>query len=90
MKDWSSERERYQLTATAPSDGSMVYMLKPAMRGTEPPHWLCTRCFDDGKKAILQKQKSDGSFSIYGCPSCKATLSTHWRRVPTYGDPHAG
>ncbi|RYG86467.1 MAG: hypothetical protein EON59_09875 [Alphaproteobacteria bacterium] len=90
MKDWSAERERYELAYTGPRDGSLVYMLKPEMRGTEPAHWLCTCCFEAGKKSILQKKGSDGNFATYACPFCKSTLATHWSRTPAYRDTPEG
>lgn len=87
LKNWSGERERYELVSVG--EGGFAYMLKPGMRGSEPPHWLCTQCVEDGKKSILQKQLSkakDGNLGTYECPRCRATMATHWHRTPAYQD----
>ena len=86
LKDWSAEREKYELK---PIDtGSFAYMPKTGMDDSQPPHWLCTECFENGHKSILQFQKqynnagSGGAKSDYKCNKCKATLAVFYRRHP--------
>ena len=84
LKDWSGEKENYELKALG--RGAFAYMLKPAVRGAEPAHWLCTRCYGDGKKSIMQGQGTakERRDMVHGCPLCKATLTVrHWT-VPQY------
>jgi hypothetical protein len=52
MKDWSTEKQRYELKRYTP--GTLAYTLKPAMAGSEPPHHLCTYCYDRGIRSRLQ------------------------------------
>jgi Zn finger protein HypA/HybF involved in hydrogenase expression len=75
LKAWDAEKQRYELKTIA--RGTVAYMLKPAERGSEPPHWLCATCHGKSKKAFLQNtgmhlQRS----SIYMCGECQAKLAT--------------
>lgn len=72
LKDWDREAERYQLTALAAD--VMVYALKPGMEQGEPPHYLCTQCFAEKKKLILQRISTPQESPVYRCPQCKNEL----------------
>ena len=50
MEDWSAEKEKYKLTAI---ENTVVYALKPDVVGNEPPHWICSRCYEDHQRSIL-------------------------------------
>lgn len=52
MKDWEAQKQRYQLAAPYP--GCLVYALKKTMSGGEPPHYICTNCYESSKRSILQ------------------------------------
>jgi hypothetical protein len=69
LKAWGAEKERYELADVG--DGTFAYALKPSMRGTEPPHYLCAHCYQQGKKAILQHMETHGMGDLLTCPSCK-------------------
>ncbi len=72
MKAWNSEKQRYQLYA--PWNGAVVYALKKTMSNSEPPHWICTNCYEDGKKSILTQQMTTGFVVEFLCPSCGCRL----------------
>lgn len=72
FKAWGAERERYELKQIAP--GAFAYMPKPAVRGSEPPHWLCATCFENRRKAFLQKQAQIARDAIYKCPTCSGAV----------------
>jgi hypothetical protein len=55
IKAWEAEKQRYQLIAPWP--GCFVYALKETSKGTEPPHWICEHCYQDGRKSILQNSE---------------------------------
>jgi hypothetical protein len=85
LKDWSSERERYELVEIRA--GAYAFMQKAGMRTTEPAHWLCANCFGNGKKSILQVQQSlAGRDRTHACPACKATITVNWSHQPTYSN----
>ncbi|MBV9044643.1 MAG: DUF2752 domain-containing protein [Alphaproteobacteria bacterium] len=78
LKAWHGERDNYDLKQI---DGAAVaYMLKRDKRGSEPPHWLCAHCFENGKKSFLQSQgrTKDSVHQVLKCPGCGATSATHW------------
>jgi rubrerythrin len=69
---WEHEKQRYELKNLG--DGAFAQMLKPGMRGTEPPHWICTNCYEHGHKATLQNVMVKGRGQVWTCPSCKSTI----------------
>jgi len=82
FKNWEREKERYELKTV--SGNVVAYMLKPAMRGAEPPHWLCPTCYAKSQKAFLQPTgATTGRTVIYRCTSCQANYGAvggpHWR-----------
>jgi len=60
--------ERYALQEIAP--GVLAYALVEAHQNGEPPHWICSRCRNEGKKSILQLDKSKSAYSMT-CPNCE-------------------
>ena len=70
---WDAEKERYELRDLG--FGALAYMLKPAMRGTEPPHWICTNCYGKRHASIIQYTMIHGSGYRHVCPSCKTQIN---------------
>lgn len=70
VKAWDETRQRYQLIA--PWEGCYVYALKESSKGSEPPHWICPHCYEDGRKSILHDtDKLDRRIRwIIKCPRC--------------------
>ena len=74
LKDWSAEKERYELKRFEP--GSVAYSLKPAMAHGEPPHLLCPNCYQRSEKSFLQATGDQiRRYRVHRCPSCKAELA---------------
>jgi hypothetical protein len=69
VKAWDETKKRYQLIS--PTPGSFVYALKEESKGTEPPHWICATCYEDGRKSILQQLGEFYGVMRYICPHCK-------------------
>ena len=62
-----SETERqYELKEVAPS--TFVYMYKKTLKSAEPMHWLCTNCWKDRIKSILQLARHNAAGKTYLCP----------------------
>ena len=74
IKAWENEKKRYQLYT--PWNGVVVYALKKSMSNSEPPHWICTNCYEDGRKKILIQQKKGSGFIAFVCPRCKAEFQS--------------
>jgi hypothetical protein len=73
MEAWNAEKGRYELKEIAP--GRFVYAVRDSERGTEPPHSLCTSCYQRGIKSILQHEQLDvGRTRILVCHQCGAEV----------------
>lgn len=68
LKDWQREAKRYKLTEIAPS--VFARTLKPGMEQSEPAHMLCTNCFYDHPKPILQLHTQGLKTNNYLCQHC--------------------
>lgn len=82
LKAWNAEKQNYDLKPI--SRGTVAYMLKPEMRGAEPPHWLCTHCYESGKREMLQLAEEMSSIWIYQCPGCGGKISVPSRTGPSW------
>src|ERR1700730_14432489 len=76
FKAWEAEKQRYKMEQVWP--GATTYVLKSETQGTETIHWLCARCYQEGKKSILQlgTRVGDevGRLKGWECPSCKTNI----------------
>ena len=80
------QERRYSLVC--PWKGpAQVYALKKSDSEGEEPHFLCSNCFHNKRKVILNPMKRDG-WMLMACPSCKATIDTGYRGVgpPQYSE----
>ena len=77
VKAWESQKQRYKLVS--PATGSLVYTLKESMKGAEPPHWICTKCYEEGRKSILNPHQDAKGFCQYLCPVCKSQIPNGYR-----------
>lgn len=80
LKAGSAELERYELKDIG--GGASAYMLKPEMRGAEPPHWLCPACYASGKKSLYQFSTTFRGGQVYRCTQCRGHVTT--RGEPTW------
>ena len=82
VKAWEIEKERYQLVNTW--QGAYFYALKKGCGGQEPPHLLCTKCYEDGKKSIPNPTAVDGFVQRYSflCPECGSDIAHMNRGIP--------
>jgi hypothetical protein len=72
LKAWSTEKYRYELKDVAP--GAVAYVVKAKMQGSEPVHWICANCFQNGKKRFLNESHSDLHFDYHKCPECAGKI----------------
>lgn len=72
IKAWEETKQRYELYE--PTVGTFVYALKVQGKGTEPTHWICTNCYDNGRRSILQLSRVGHEVNHYICPSCKSDI----------------
>jgi hypothetical protein len=66
---WAVEAQKYALGKSP--RGVFYYQLRPELAGTEIGHFLCTTCFDNGRKSILHASiRTDGGDFVQ-CHVCK-------------------
>jgi hypothetical protein len=82
LKAWDAEKQKYELKDVG--HGAFAYVRKPDAEPSEPPHWLCTNCYTEGKKSLfLRTGKSFSWHAIWACPSCAAEISVGFRISPS-------
>ena len=84
IKAWESQKKRYQLERIW-DNGAVAYALKESMSSAEPPHWICTKCYEDGFRGILNPKRSKEGYGLLACPTCKSELHNGTSR--NTGDP---
>lgn len=72
FEQWEKTKTKYELKEIR--TGRFAYAPKESQQSEEPCHWLCTQCWEDGKKSILQETQSDYNTIDYVCPRCKLRL----------------
>jgi hypothetical protein len=80
LKAWDAEKQKYHLvelrTNVAPGHGgALAYALKEQTKSSEPIHFLCPNCYEDGRKAILQQEWRPGRVDILYCLSCHGEIN---------------
>lgn len=82
MKGWRKEAERYKLVEPW-GNGSLVYALRNDSKADEPAHYICTKCFEDGRKSLLNPSEDAKGWCVYRCPHCKAEVRNGYRNAST-------
>ena len=80
LREWDRERNRYALKQL--ERGVFVYELSPSDPKGEPIHWLCSNCFSQGYKSILQYVGDYYGSAKHSCPRCKTDISVSSERPP--------
>jgi len=78
VKAWEKEKQRYKLIDPWP--GTVLYALKKECSSSEPPHWICTKCYEDGIKSILNPQIKAIRL-VWVCPKCKCEFHSPYHRI---------
>jgi hypothetical protein len=69
FETWETEKQKYDLKNLGYA--SFAFMLKPNARGTEPPHFVCTNCYNQRRISILQYgPPRPGKRPGHYCPAC--------------------
>jgi hypothetical protein len=87
MKEWDREKQRYVLVS--PWDGFFAYATKKDSAGVEPPHWICTKCYEKGMKSILdQRRRNALGFWYCVCPVCNSQNDSPFNKAcaPLYAE----
>ncbi len=89
LEAWDTEKRRYNLTAVGQI--GFAYALKGSMSQGEPPHWLCTGCYTQSKKSILQgasglEQGTHNYEKRWVCHKCALSVMAPYTTLPTYSN----
>lgn len=86
FEDWGNQQQRYSL-ANPWRGAAQVYALKKEYAEGEEPHFLCTNCFHNRKRVILNPSNKDGWVYMV-CPTCKSACATGFRGIgaPKYAE----
>lgn len=68
FEQWADTERLYELKDLG--GNVFVYAYKKTESSAEPMHYLCTNCFKDKKKSILQFAYADSSGTGYKCHNC--------------------
>ena len=82
--EFEIERKRYVFHELAP--GVFVYrfderLTDPDDRIATPAHYICTSCYEQGKKGYMQRFTQDFAGTHYRCGSCKSEIIDHSNRA---------
>lgn len=77
VRAWEATKQRYQMITPWP--GCHVYALKDSDKDSDPPHWICPHCYEDGMKSILHNsEKRDRRIHwIIKCSRCSFESDRH-------------
>jgi len=83
LEAWDADKKRYKLTDFG--RGMSAYTLKEGMENGEPPHQLCTACYNEGHKSIMQTEtRSPGRCQVLVCHRCGSDLYLTGMREPAH------
>jgi hypothetical protein len=66
---WETEKKEYKLEEV--DFGAFAYVSRTDTQAPEPAHWICTTCYGNRKKSLLQ---NTGSANPKGGPDFRKTL----------------
>jgi hypothetical protein len=87
FETWETEKLRYELKNVA--RGATVYVLKEDACSSEDAHWICTTCYQQRKKSIMQRVSSgeqsgrDFRTAKWRCAPCGTEIRTGQWTSPT-------
>lgn len=80
VKAWDEQKHRYSLAS--PWQGAITYALKRERSNSEPPHWICSHCYEAGMKSILNDLTlfpAKGPHTlVLNCSVCKSQIPSGW------------
>lgn len=75
VETWEKEKSKYTLQEISPQ--VFVYASKKTIDGSEPSHWICTKCYNQGVKSILQLERKIASGHYFICHNCGSVICDH-------------
>ena len=88
FNDWDEQGPRYTLVYPW-QDAAQVYALRKASSDGEVAHFLCSNCFHERHRVILNQVITTANrYVSLVCPSCKASIDSIFRSIgsPNYAE----
>jgi len=83
LETWNADKRRYKLSEIG--HGMTAYTLKEGMEEGEPNHYLCSACYNDGHKSVMQVEtRSPGRCEVLVCHRCGSDLYLSGMRQPEH------
>lgn len=82
--DWETEKSRYVLTKSP--KGAYTYNLRADLESEVTPHKICSNCFDQCQKSVLQTIASGHGGELVECPRCKSRFELSEFHYPPIQD----
>lgn len=77
FEEWNNQKSRYKLYS--PWSSAVVYAITESNSNGEPPHWLCTKCFEEHKRSFLNPRRNkDSGYEEFFC-HCGYIVTSHHR-----------
>lgn len=80
FEKWQKTESKYHLEQV--ERGKFVYSPNDAKSPEQPSHWLCTNCWSNREKSILQASFHDEYEAYYSCPRCKTEIHFRFKQRP--------
>lgn len=85
VKDWETQKKRYELHELETTKGVFVYRLKQDVQPPEPMHQICANCYENGQKSLLQQEvRYPGIAYVLVCLNCGADVYQHGHWQPEH------
>ena len=79
VETWENEKSKYSLHEICPQ--VFVYSPDQTDESSEPNHWLCAKCYNQGVKSILQLKRQVPSGHYYICHSCGSEICDYSKKT---------
>jgi regulator of replication initiation timing len=76
FETWNTQKNRYKLYS--PWDSAVVYAITEAASNGEPPHWICTQCYENHKRSFLHPRHGKTGHEEFFC-QCGAIVPSRHR-----------
>jgi regulator of replication initiation timing len=81
VETWEQEKTKYSLSEICPK--VFVYSRRKDEDSHEPPHCICTTCYNQGEKSILQFKEKTHAGTYYKCHKCSSEICDYNDKAET-------
>ena len=75
FEEWEDQKRRYKLYQ--PWANAIVYAITESKSNSDPPHWLCAKCFEERKRSFLNSRMAKSGYEEFFCDCGHIVTSYH-------------